>query len=202
MPPEHACAPRIRACIRAQTRARAPSILIPLAPSQRKRAHGDDKSSPIGRIKCWRFVSFEVLAWLGFNIATQTIAGALFMLVGAVQMSVWALAKHRPAECNATFSDDPYCPRLAAHYSLSVDDTHGAACSLRQGGNSCLVYLLGGTRRNLMARTGASCTQRGARPSCHSCCEKFLSVSESLCLLTGTGETIHKPSMHFHSRLE
>jgi very-long-chain enoyl-CoA reductase len=39
--------------------------------------------------------TFEVLAWVGFNLMTQTIAGILFMLVGTLQMMIWAQAKHR-----------------------------------------------------------------------------------------------------------
>lgn len=37
----------------------------------------------------------EIMAWLGYNIATQSIAGYLFMLAGALQMAEWALAKHK-----------------------------------------------------------------------------------------------------------
>ncbi|XP_078741128.1 very-long-chain enoyl-CoA reductase-like [Lampetra fluviatilis] len=39
--------------------------------------------------------TYEVGAWLSFTIMTQTLAGALFTLVGFLQMSVWALGKHR-----------------------------------------------------------------------------------------------------------
>lgn len=37
----------------------------------------------------------EIYQWLGFNIATQTIAGYVFMVVAAGIMTNWALAKHR-----------------------------------------------------------------------------------------------------------
>lgn len=37
----------------------------------------------------------EIYQWLGFNIATQTIAGYVFMVVAASIMTNWALAKHR-----------------------------------------------------------------------------------------------------------
>jgi very-long-chain enoyl-CoA reductase len=37
----------------------------------------------------------EILAWLGFNIMTQSIAGYLFMFAGAYQMFIWAAGKHR-----------------------------------------------------------------------------------------------------------
>ncbi|KAG9150211.1 hypothetical protein Leryth_009782 [Lithospermum erythrorhizon] len=37
----------------------------------------------------------EIYQWLGFNIATQTVAGYLFMVVAASIMTNWALAKHR-----------------------------------------------------------------------------------------------------------
>lgn len=39
--------------------------------------------------------TYEILAWLGFNIMTKTVAGALFMLAGATQMIIWANGKHR-----------------------------------------------------------------------------------------------------------
>lgn len=37
----------------------------------------------------------EIYQWLGFNIATQTVPGSLFLVVAAGIMSDWALAKHR-----------------------------------------------------------------------------------------------------------
>ena len=45
-------------------------------------------------ITCANYTT-EILAWLGFNIATQSVAGYLFMLAGAGQMAEWALAKHK-----------------------------------------------------------------------------------------------------------
>ncbi|CAM8962238.1 unnamed protein product [Rhodiola kirilowii] len=37
----------------------------------------------------------EIYQWLGFNIATQTVAGYIFLVVAASIMTNWALAKHR-----------------------------------------------------------------------------------------------------------
>ncbi|KAM3688873.1 hypothetical protein ACJW31_09G003800 [Castanea mollissima] len=37
----------------------------------------------------------EIYQWLGFNIATQTVAGYAFLVVAAFIMTNWALAKHR-----------------------------------------------------------------------------------------------------------
>ncbi|XP_027104457.1 very-long-chain enoyl-CoA reductase-like [Coffea arabica] len=37
----------------------------------------------------------EIYQWLGFNIATQAVAGYVFMVVAAAIMTNWALAKHR-----------------------------------------------------------------------------------------------------------
>ncbi|RWR95428.1 3-oxo-5-alpha-steroid 4-dehydrogenase [Cinnamomum micranthum f. kanehirae] len=37
----------------------------------------------------------EIYQWAGFNIATQTFAGYVFMVVAASIMSNWAIAKHR-----------------------------------------------------------------------------------------------------------
>lgn len=48
----------------------------------------------------FRFVScpnytYEICAWLGFNLMTRTVAGILFMCAGALQMIIWAQGKHR-----------------------------------------------------------------------------------------------------------
>uniref|UniRef100_A0A0D6QTM8 3-oxo-5-alpha-steroid 4-dehydrogenase C-terminal domain-containing protein n=1 Tax=Araucaria cunninghamii TaxID=56994 RepID=A0A0D6QTM8_ARACU len=37
----------------------------------------------------------EIYQWLCFNIATQTVAGYLFLLIGTLIMTHWALGKHR-----------------------------------------------------------------------------------------------------------
>ncbi|KAF5188608.1 Very-long-chain enoyl-coa reductase [Thalictrum thalictroides] len=37
----------------------------------------------------------EIYQWLGFNIATQTVAGYVFLVVAASIMTNWALGKHR-----------------------------------------------------------------------------------------------------------
>ncbi|KAJ0816286.1 putative oxidoreductase [Helianthus annuus] len=37
----------------------------------------------------------EIYQWLGFNVATQTVAGYVFLVVAASIMTNWALAKHR-----------------------------------------------------------------------------------------------------------
>ncbi|XP_019461885.1 PREDICTED: very-long-chain enoyl-CoA reductase-like isoform X3 [Lupinus angustifolius] len=37
----------------------------------------------------------EIYQWLGFNIATQTVAGYVFLAVATFIMSNWAIAKHR-----------------------------------------------------------------------------------------------------------
>ncbi|KAH0676714.1 hypothetical protein KY285_024515 [Solanum tuberosum] len=37
----------------------------------------------------------EIYQWLGFNVATQTVAGYIFMIVAASIMTNWALGKHR-----------------------------------------------------------------------------------------------------------
>ncbi len=38
---------------------------------------------------------FEILAWAGFTLASQSVASAAFLVVGAAQMTVWAIAKHK-----------------------------------------------------------------------------------------------------------
>lgn len=45
------------------------------------------------RLSCPHY-SFEILSWLGFNLVTQTWAGAVFMLVGAGILSAWAHTRH------------------------------------------------------------------------------------------------------------
>lgn len=37
----------------------------------------------------------EIYQWAGFNIATQTVAGYVFVVVAASIMTNWAIAKHR-----------------------------------------------------------------------------------------------------------
>ncbi|KAG7033052.1 Very-long-chain enoyl-CoA reductase [Cucurbita argyrosperma subsp. argyrosperma] len=37
----------------------------------------------------------EIYQWVGFNIATQTVAGYIFLVVATLIMTNWALAKHR-----------------------------------------------------------------------------------------------------------
>lgn len=37
----------------------------------------------------------EIYQWLGFNVATQTIAGYVFLVVATLIMTNWAFAKHR-----------------------------------------------------------------------------------------------------------
>ncbi|KAJ3682722.1 hypothetical protein LUZ60_012949 [Juncus effusus] len=37
----------------------------------------------------------EIYQWLGFNVATQTVAGYVFLFVAASIMTNWAIAKHR-----------------------------------------------------------------------------------------------------------
>ncbi|GJQ12842.1 hypothetical protein GpartN1_g4633.t1 [Galdieria partita] len=39
--------------------------------------------------------TLEIVAWLGFNMMSNTLLGWLFMLVGAIQMTLWAQKKHR-----------------------------------------------------------------------------------------------------------
>jgi len=39
--------------------------------------------------------TFEILAWIGFSLMTQTLTAYIFAFVGAAQMTVWAIKKHR-----------------------------------------------------------------------------------------------------------
>ncbi|CAN1257559.1 Very-long-chain enoyl-CoA reductase [Linum perenne] len=59
----------------------------------------------------------EIYQWLGFNIATQTVAGYVFLVVAAAIMTNWALAKHRrlkKVNPSSTFGVDFH---LQIHYS-------------------------------------------------------------------------------------
>ena len=44
-------------------------------------------------ISCPNYTA-EVLGWVAFTVATQTLAAGIFTLVGAGQMAVWAAGKH------------------------------------------------------------------------------------------------------------
>mmetsp|Transcript_3273 Transcript_3273/g.8093 ORF Transcript_3273/g.8093 Transcript_3273/m.8093 type:complete len:311 (-) Transcript_3273:895-1827(-) len=37
----------------------------------------------------------EILGWFFFNVATQSLMGYMFMMAGAYQMALWAIAKHK-----------------------------------------------------------------------------------------------------------
>jgi len=39
--------------------------------------------------------TFEIYSWIAFTVMTQTVAAGLFALVGAGQMIVWAIQKHK-----------------------------------------------------------------------------------------------------------
>lgn len=39
--------------------------------------------------------TFEVLGWVGYSVATQVVSSYVFTLVGFLQMTEWALKKHR-----------------------------------------------------------------------------------------------------------
>ena len=45
-------------------------------------------------ISCPNYL-FEILAWVGFTMASQSVAAAAFTVVGAAQMTVWAIQKHK-----------------------------------------------------------------------------------------------------------
>lgn len=38
---------------------------------------------------------FEILSWVGFTLASQSVASAVFTVVGAAQMTLWAIQKHK-----------------------------------------------------------------------------------------------------------
>eukprot|EP00898_Chlorokybus_atmophyticus_P001169 jgi/Chlat1/2052/Chrsp17S02518 len=58
----------------------------------------------------------EIYGWLGFNIATQTLSGYLFMLAGAAQMVAWAQAKH--SRLRKTFDGKEGRPRYPRRWVI------------------------------------------------------------------------------------
>ena len=45
-------------------------------------------------ISCPNYL-FEILSWVAFTMASQSVAAACFTVVGAAQMTVWAIQKHK-----------------------------------------------------------------------------------------------------------
>jgi len=60
-------------------------------------AGGRQRQIPRGllfqRLSCPHY-AFEISSWVGFNLVTQTWAGAAFMLVGAGILGAWAHSRH------------------------------------------------------------------------------------------------------------
>ena len=56
-----------------------------------------EKRIPQGPLFAWvscPHYLFEILSWVGFNLATQTLAGVAFMLAGAGILTFWAHTRH------------------------------------------------------------------------------------------------------------
>ena len=72
--------------------ARAHSVLRAL-----RSAGGQERAIPraalFERVSCPHY-SCEIVAWLGFNLVTGTLAGTLFMLLGAGILAAWARTRH------------------------------------------------------------------------------------------------------------
>eukprot|EP00162_Nutomonas_longa_P017657 comp24285_c0_seq1/m.60074 comp24285_c0_seq1/g.60074 ORF comp24285_c0_seq1/g.60074 comp24285_c0_seq1/m.60074 type:complete len:146 (+) comp24285_c0_seq1:1-438(+) len=49
---------------------------------------------PFALVSCPNY-TFEVIAWIGFNVLAFSVIGVAFCIVGFLQMTVWALGKHR-----------------------------------------------------------------------------------------------------------
>jgi very-long-chain enoyl-CoA reductase len=67
-------------------------------PGTRERNIPRPTSNPFTML--FRYVScpnytYEIYSWISFTIMTQTLTAGLFAFVGAAQMTVWALGKHR-----------------------------------------------------------------------------------------------------------
>jgi len=76
---------------------------------------GRERSIPRGllfeRVSCPHY-SCEIMAWLGFNLVTGTLAGTLFMLVGAAILLAWARTRHLAyqREFDGKDGSEPYPP--------------------------------------------------------------------------------------------
>eukprot|EP00770_Monocercomonoides_exilis_P013314 MONOS_13261.1-p1 / transcript=MONOS_13261.1 / gene=MONOS_13261 / organism=Monocercomonoides_exilis_PA203 / gene_product=unspecified product / transcript_product=unspecified product / location=Mono_scaffold00799:18603-19001(+) / protein_length=100 / sequence_SO=supercontig / SO=protein_coding / is_pseudo=false len=57
-----------------------------------KQAHPIPSSWPFRLVVCPNYM-FEILTWIGFNIATQTLAGLAFNITGMIPMYMWAVEK-------------------------------------------------------------------------------------------------------------
>ena len=75
------------------TRRRCHVILANLRPAGAK-GYVIPRGFLFNLITCPNYTA-EILGWVGFTVATQTAAAALFTLVGAGQMARWALGKHK-----------------------------------------------------------------------------------------------------------
>lgn len=58
------------------------------------KAYKEPKGGLFRFVTCANY-SCEIYQWVGFNVATQTVAGWLFVTCGAAQMMAWANAKHK-----------------------------------------------------------------------------------------------------------
>lgn len=58
----------------------------------------------------------EILGWVGFTIATQTLTAGIFTLVGAGQMAQWALGKH--ARLKRTFNGKNGMPKYPRRWIM------------------------------------------------------------------------------------
>lgn len=56
--------------------------------------------------------TFEFFAWLGFNLMSHSVFGVLFMLAGLLQMTQWALQKHRRCVCQCSASRSLTTPQV------------------------------------------------------------------------------------------
>jgi len=66
-------------------------------------------------ISCPNYTA-EILGWFGFTIATQTLAAALFAIVGAGQMAQWAIGKH--ARLRRTFNGKDGNPKYPSRWIM------------------------------------------------------------------------------------
>lgn len=69
-------------------------ILRSLRPADGSGGYQIPKGFLFNIVTCANYTT-EIYQWIGFNIATQTVAGYVFVVVAASIMTNWAFAKHR-----------------------------------------------------------------------------------------------------------
>ena len=66
------------------------------------------------RVTCANYTA-EIWGWIGFTVAVQTVAPALFLLTGGAQMVIWGTQKHARLRKVRPYSPGPNGITLPVH---------------------------------------------------------------------------------------